>query len=309
MQAGKMTRHLLSITDLTVAELWQVVQKAVELKANGALSSSLLAGKGLAYLSEKPSTRTRLSLQAAVSQLGGFFAEVGNTHLSKGNEDLRDTALALSQYVSFIAARVYSHQTLAGLATHSSVPVINALSDKEHPCQALADLATILTLKGKNPKIAFIGDGNNVCTSLALAATMLGMKVSVATPKAYGLPAWAISACGKNSGGLEQHTDPKDAVCDADVVYTDSWVSMGEESIAAEKEAAFQGYQISESLMAEAKPDAIFMHCMPAHKGKEVEASVIEGPKSAVAVQAENRLHAQKALLLFLNGQEQGGSQ
>ena len=295
-------RSLLEIGDLSPPELELVLDKAAAVKKNPAAFSHSLSGKMLAYYSEKPSTRTKLSLQAAIQQLGGSFADMAGSHLSGGHESVAHTAKVVSNYADFIAARVFSQSFLEEFAEHSQVPVINALSDCEHPCQALADLLTILETAGPSAKIAFVGDGNNVCTSLAIGASMLGMEMRVASPQGYGLAANAVNQCKSHGGKLALFESPADAVAGADVVYTDVWVSMGDEAEAQKRAEAFAGFTVTQELMGLASPGAVFMHCLPCVEGAEVAAEVINGPASVVFQQAENRLHAQKALLLFISG-------
>ena len=300
-------RDLLSITDLTGREVQGVLDRAVELK--GGVASDALAGKSVALLFEKPSLRTKLSFDLAVHQLGGhpvYFApdEVG---LGK-REPVADVARVLELQVDCLMARTFAHATLEELATNASVPVVNALSDAEHPCQALADLLTIQEHTGRlqGATIAFIGDGNNVATSLALGAASLGASFVIASPQGYGLPATALAKAeamaAKRNATVKQVVDPQEAARNADVVYTDVWVSMGQESQAQQRRQAFQEYQVTPELMALAKPGAIFMHDLPAHHGEEIAEGMLEHPRSVVFAQAENKLHAVKGLLELLLG-------
>ncbi len=293
--------HFLSISDVEPHSLEGILRKATEIKKNPLGFSAALSRKGLAYYSEKPSTRTRLSFQAAVQQMGGFYMELSNGHSQNGKEDACDTAKVVSKYADFLAARVYEHELLEEFARHSGIPVINGLSDSEHPCQALADLQTIRELKPGKRVIAFVGDGNNVCASLAIGACMLGYNVKVASPPGFELPDDIIAKCCYYDGSIELFSGAREAVEGADVVYTDVWVSMGDESEAQKRLQAFQGFQVNDELIGLAKKDAVFMHCLPAVKGQEVTKEVIDGPQSVVFQQAENRLHSQKALLLHLN--------
>ncbi|VVC04851.1 Ornithine carbamoyltransferase [Candidatus Burarchaeum australiense] len=301
--------HLLSISDIDVPKALALAAKA---KAKPQAFSHTLDGKTLAAIFEKPSTRTKLSFHVAINQLGGHFADLAGAHILNGHEDAHDTANAIAQYADFLLARVNSHEQLAELAAHSPIPIINGLSDAEHPCQALADLLTISELKGTSDgingtKVAFVGDGNNVCNSLLIGAGLLGLDITLASPPGFGPKGAMISkaaACAQASGAsISYTTSPKLAIKDADVVYTDVWVSMGEKENTAVKAAAFEGFSITSELMALAKANAIFMHCLPAQKGVEVSKEVIEGPQSVVFEQAANRLHAQKAVLLMLAGQ------
>jgi len=294
--------NLLSITDINVSN---VLGLAKAIKASPASHSHALEAKTLAAIFEKPSTRTKLSFEVAIAQLGGTFVDLNGSHMLNGHEDAHDTANTVAQYANFLLARVHSHSSLETLAAHSPIPVINGLSDVEHPCQALADLLTIDELKGlAGTKVAFIGDANNVCNSLLLGCAMTGINIAIASPVGYGPKAWVLEKAAeyaKASGTTISLThEPAEAAKDADVVYSDVWVSMGEEKEIEKKSTAFKGFKVTKELMAFAKPNAIFMHCLPAQKGVEVEADVIEGPQSAVFQQAANRLHVQKAVLLML---------
>jgi ornithine carbamoyltransferase len=300
-------RDLLSIADLTPDELDFLVESALAMKRNG--SRPLLDGKTIAMLFEKPSLRTRVSFEVGMKQLGGSAIYLSQSEVGLGQrEPVEDVARVLSRYVSAIVARTYAQQALQNLADAADVPVVNALSDDEHPCQALADLLTIREQKGHlaGISLAFIGDGNNVSASLALAAGLAGIDFRIASPDGYSLPqsvvAVARERAGHSGGAIETVVAPEEAVKGADVVYTDVWTSMGQESSWRERNEAFQGYQVDAALMALAKPDAIFMHDLPAHRGEEIDTAVIEGPQSVVFDQAENRLHAQKALLAAIMG-------
>lgn len=299
----KSVKHFLSITDITPVQLEALLQKAAQLK-NSKQHSYPLSDKALAYYSEKPSTRTKLSFQAAIQQLGGSYLDMTGSHASSGKEDAADTARVVSAYANFLAARVFSHSTLEQFAQNSSIPVINALSDAEHPCQALADLLTIAENKGKHATVAFVGDGNNVCNSLALGACMLGLSVKVASPQGFELAESVREKCGSYCGKLETFSNAEQAVIGADAVYADTWISMGSENEKEARMEKFAPFQVNSQLMALAKSDAVFMHCLPATKGQEVTTQVIEGTQSIVFEQAENRLHAQKALLLSLAGSD-----
>ena len=270
-------------------------------------SAPVLRGKTLALVFEKPSLRTRVSFEVAMRHLGGDCLYLSPPEVGLGERETpADVARVLGRYVDVIAARTFKHDTVEELARYADVPVINALSDGEHPCQALADLLTIREKKGRwqGISLAFVGDGNNVARSLMLGAAMLGMDFRIASPRDYGVEpdvmakAGALAAArGASVASLES---PREAVRGADVVYTDVWASMGQEHEATQRLEAFAGYQVDGALMAEAAPDAIFMHDLPAHRGEEVAAEVIEGPQSVVFEQAENRLHAQKALLALI---------
>jgi ornithine carbamoyltransferase len=301
-------RDLLSICDLSAEEVRAVIETALRLKNDE--SAPVLRGKALALLFEKPSLRTRVSFEMAMRQLGGYCLYLSPPEVGLGErEPAADVARVLSRYVDAIAARTFEHETVKELARYADVPVINALSDGEHPCQALADLLTIREKKGrwKGVSLAFVGDGNNVARSLMLGAAMLGMDFRIASPPGYGVESDVVArasalaaACGASVVSLES---PQEAVRGADVVYTDVWASMGHEHEASQRREAFARYQVNGALMAQAAPDAIFMHDLPAHRGEEVAEEVIEGPQSVVFDQAENRLHAQKAVLALILAQ------
>jgi ornithine carbamoyltransferase len=302
-------RDLLSIGDISPDELDFLIRSALAMKRDG--SRPVLEGKTIAMLFEKPSLRTRVSFEVGMKQLGGSAIYLSQAEVGLGQrEPVQDVARVLSRYVSAIVARTYAQKSLADLAAAADVPVVNALSDDEHPCQALADLLTVRERKGRvqGMRIAFIGDGNNVAASLSLAATLAGAQFVIASPRDYSLPKEVVEAAArsaKDSGGaIELVVSPEDAVRDADVVYTDVWTSMGQEAAWRERLEAFQGYCVDEQLMQLAKPDAIVMHDLPAHRGEEIVDAVIEGPQSAVFDQAENRLHAQKALLAAIMADE-----
>jgi len=300
-------RDLLSIADLTPASLSLILETALRLKREG--HAALLAGRSLALLFEKPSLRTRVSFDIAMQQLGGHAIYLSQAEVGLGQrEPVADVARVLSRYVDGIAARTYAQQTLIDLARDADVPVINALSDEEHPCQALADLLTILERRGnlRGVRLAFIGDGNNVATSLSGAAAMAGMHFTIASPPGYRLPEPVLKAArrlaAESGGSVREAETPQEAVRDADVVYTDVWTSMGQEESHGARLRAFAGYQVNAELMALAPPHAVVMHDLPAHRGEEIADEVIEGPQSIVFDQAENRLHAQKAILTLLLG-------
>ena len=300
-------RDLLSIADLNPDEIEYLITSALSMKRDG--TRPTLEGKTIAMLFEKPSLRTRVSFEVGMKQLGGTAIYLSQAEVGLGQrEPVEDVARVLSRYVAGIVARTYAQQSLEDLAEAADVPVVNALSDAEHPCQALADLLTVREKKGRlaGVRIAFIGDGNNVAASLALAAGLVGAEFVIASPKGYGLPATIVDAARERSrqsgGAIATEIAPEYAARDADVIYTDVWTSMGQESSRRQRMEAFQGYQVDEELMALAKPDAIFMHDLPAHRGEEIVDAVIEGAQSVVFDQAENRLHAQKALLAAIMG-------
>ncbi|MEM0090192.1 MAG: ornithine carbamoyltransferase [Nitrososphaerota archaeon] len=303
-----MVRHFLDFEGYTAEEILHIIDMAINFKRKGYPDNKPLSGKSVVLIFEKPSTRTRVSFQVAITKLGGesIPLSVSEMQLSRG-EPISDTMRVLSAYVDAVVARVYKHETLSEMAKYSSVPVINALSDRFHPCQGLADIMTIKELKGDihSVKVAYVGDGNNVCNSLIQACSLLGVRIAVASPKEYQPPETVITQAKewvKKSGSLIELTEnPEDAVRDADVVYTDVFVSMGQEEEREKRLKIFYPkYKVTERLMSLAKPDAIFMHCLPAHRGEEVEALVINGERSAVWQQAANRLHTEAALLLYL---------
>jgi ornithine carbamoyltransferase len=302
-------RDLLSIADLSPQELTHVLETAHALRQTR--GRPLLAGKTLALVFEKPSLRTRVSFDVAMRQLGGDCIYLSPAEVGLGTrEPVEDVARVLGRYVDCIAARTFAHETVEGLARWAEVPVINALSDGEHPCQALADVLTIRDRKGRlnGVKLTFVGDGNNTARSLCLAAAMSGMEFRFASPEGYGLPEATVALAGELAGGSGGSVaclrEPAEAVKGSDVVYTDVWASMGQEEERAARREAFQGYQVDARLMSLAAPEAIFMHDLPAHRGEEVAAEVIDGPQSVVFEQAENRLHAQKAVLALILGEE-----
>lgn len=305
-------RNLISIADLSPSELDHVLTTAMALK--DARREPLLSGMTLALVFEKPSLRTRVSFHVAMRELGGDCIYISPPEVGLGErEKPADVARVLSRYVNCIAARVFAPETLEELAEYADVPVINALSDPplgEHPCQALADLQTIREKKGalKGLTVAYIGDGNNVANSLALACGLSGMHFRIASPDGYELVDEFVkrseSLAEESGGSVTLTTDPQEAATGADVVYTDVWASMGQEKEAALRKEAFQGYRVDAEMMARARPDAIFMHDLPAHRGEEVTDEVMDGPQSVVFDQAENRMHAEKALLALILSEE-----
>jgi ornithine carbamoyltransferase len=302
-------RDLVSIQDLTPEEITGLLDLATAMKHSPADFRGVLAGKQLVLFFEKPSLRTRLTFEAGMNSLGGvsFFVDQTASRLD-AREPLSDIAHNLERWIDGVVLRTFSHETVAKMAEYAAIPVINALSDFEHPCQALADILTIREKFGelKGVKIAYVGDGNNVAHSLVLAAAAVGAKISVGTPKGFEPNSGIVSAAKKlavKTGAKIQITnDPHAAVAGADVVYTDVWASMGQESEAAERKRTFAAYQVNDELMAHASKHALFMHCLPAHRGDEVAASVIDSGRSVVFDEAENRLHIQKAILAMLMG-------
>jgi ornithine carbamoyltransferase len=302
-------RDLLDITDLEPGELLPLLDLADRLKAGRDAAYAPLAGRTLGLLFEKPSTRTRISFEVAMNQLGGsaLVLSPDNSQMGRG-ESLADTARTLSRYLDGLMVRTFAHATIEEWARHATVPVINGLTDLAHPCQALADLMTVRerfgTLRGVT--LAYVGDGNNVAHSLLLACARAGMHVRVATPDGYApRPEVADRARDEahlSHGSVAVGLDPKEAVKGARVVYTDVWASMGQEAERDRRLRDFSGFQVDAALMGQAADDAVFMHCLPAHRGEEVAAEVMDGPRSVVFDQAGNRLHAQKAVLVTLLG-------
>ena len=295
-------RHVLSLNDLSDDELLLLIRRARELRRmhRERVLHQPFKGRVLGMIFEKASTRTRVSFEAGMQQMGGgaIFLAPRDTQLGRG-EPIEDTARVLSRMVDAVMIRTHAHETLERFAAHSSVPVINGLSDRFHPCQLLADMQTFFELRGdiRGRTVAWIGDGNNVCNSYVNAAARFGFELRICTPKGYE-PAAEILAIGEGRATLVD--DPLAAAAGADLVTTDVWASMGKEAEQEKRLQAFRGYTIDAKVMAAASPEALFMHCLPAHRDEEVAAEVIDGPQSAVWDQAENRLHAQKALLEML---------
>ncbi len=303
-------KHLLSLKDLSRAEIDELFALTKRLKAEPAAFRTALAGKSLAMIFQKPSTRTRVSFEVGMFQLGGhaLYLSSNDIQLHRG-ESVADTARVLSRFVHGIMARVFSHQDLIDLSKNASIPVINGLSDLLHPCQALADYYTLLERRGRleGLKMAYVGDGNNVCHELMFGAAKLGMAMAVACPEGYEPNPLIVKSAAREAQKSKAPAaivtrDPFEAVTGADVVYTDVWTSMGQEAEKQERLRAFEGYEVTSALMAEANRECVFMHCLPAHRGEEVSAEVIDGPQSVVFDEAENRLHTQKALLVALLG-------
>ena len=304
-----MKKDLLAITDLTPNDIAKILKRSAVLKKmlKEGKNSQTLKGKSLGMIFEKSSTRTRVSFEVGMFQLGGqaLFLSPDDLQIGRG-EPIADTARVLSRYLDGIMIRTFAQETIEELAHFASVPVINGLTDLHHPCQALADLLTIQerrkTLKGLS--LAYVGDGNNVANSLIQACVKTGMHFSIACPRGYELDAPILSAAkaeGKQTNATVTAThDPYHAVKNADVVYTDVWASMGQEAEHAKRMKAFKGYEVDAKLIKAARPGALVMHCLPAHRGEEIAASVIDGPHSVIFDQAENRLHVQKALLILL---------
>jgi ornithine carbamoyltransferase len=299
-----MKKDFLTVLDLSANELQRLIKRSIELKSGVDANKCPLLGKSIGLLFEKSSTRTRVSLEVGVYQLGGKSIYMNPKEIQIGRgETIHDSAKVLSRYLNGIIIRTYSHDTLTEFASYASIPVVNGLSDLHHPCQALADLMTVYEKKGKlkGLRLAFIGDGNNVAHSLIEAASLTGMHIILACPKGYEPDSDVLEkARTSSSGQITVLREPAEAAANADVVYTDVWVSMGQEKDAARKKRKFRKYQINGELLSHAKKDALVLHCMPAHRGEEITDEVMDSPQSAVFDQAENRLHTQKALLEFL---------
>jgi ornithine carbamoyltransferase len=300
-------RHFIAISDLSAEELQGLIAQAAQLKAarSAGRRELLLSGRCMALLFEKPSLRTRVSFEAAMEQLGGSCIFVSAPEVGLGTrESIPDFARVISQYVDALVVRVFRHEHVVALANAASVPVINGLSDLAHPCQALADLLTVQEVFGSIPgrTIAFIGDGNNVARSLAVACHTLGTRFILAAPRGYEFSSSFLDRLRlqAGSGSVEMTNDCKMAVRGADVIYTDVWTSMGQEQESERRRAMFAGFQINAELLQAAPSHAKVMHCLPAHRGDEITDDVMDGPQSVILLQAANRLHAQKALLVWL---------
>ncbi|NMA96186.1 MAG: ornithine carbamoyltransferase [Clostridiales bacterium] len=308
-------RHLLSLQDYTKEDIYKVLAKSLELKEKHTknIPHPILKGKTLAMIFTKSSTRTRVSFEVAIKQLGGYglFLNSNDIQLGRG-ESIEDTAKVLSRYEDGIMIRTYDQMDLVNLVKYGSVPVINGLTDMYHPCQILADLLTIYEIKGQLSvlKLAYIGDGNNVSNSLLIGCTKVGMDISIGCPKGYEPCKNVVSMAMENSKAsnskVKISNSAIEAIKDADIVYTDVWASMGQEEEEAVRERDFASFQVNSKLLSYAKDDAIFLHCLPAYRGKEVTAEVIDGPQSYVFDEAENRLHVQKAIMTLL--MSEGGS-
>lgn len=300
-----MKRDVLSITDLSREEIYELLESAVDLKAKRKAGepTEYLKHKSLGMIFEKSSTRTRVSFEVAMSDFGGHALYLNSKDIQVGRgETIEDTARTLSGYLQGLMARVLSHETVKKLAEYSSIPVINALSDREHPCQILGDFMTIMEFKHRfeGLRFAWVGDGNNVCNSALLGSAIMGMECVIACPKGYEPKAEFIEKAKALGGKFTITDDPKVAAKDADVIYTDVWVSMGDEAEQEKRMKDFATFQVNNELLSLAKPDVIVMHCLPARRGLEITDEVMDGPNSVVFEEAENRLHAQKALILKL---------
>ena len=304
-------KHLLTIADLSADEVWQILNLARELKEEWRKGGNkpILKGKTLGMIFQKPSLRTRVSFEMAMIHLGGQALYLSPDEIKLGvRESVPDVARVLSRYVDGIMARVFAHSHIQELAAYSRVPVINGLSDYSHPCQALSDVFTIWEKRGRlqGLKLAYVGDGNNVATSLLFAATKVGMDIALASPEGYEMSDDVVQLgqefAAHSGSSIELGRDPAAAVRGADVIYTDVWTSMGQEEETEKRLQVFPPYQINTTLVAQAKPDVMVMHCLPAHRGQEITDEVADGPHSVLFDQAENRLHAQKAILALLMG-------
>jgi ornithine carbamoyltransferase len=301
-------RHFVSEKDYSRQDIVEIFDMSRAVKKEPGLYRKALDGKALAMIFQKPSTRTRVSFEVGMFQLGGTALYLGanDIQLHRG-ETVADTARVLSRYVDGIMARVFAQEDVVELSRHATVPVINGLSDLLHPCQALADYFTLLERRGslKGLKLAYVGDGNNVCHSLMMTGVKLGVSVVVASPSGYEPNPLIVKSAARDAQKAgtpapEVLRDPMEAAKGADVVYTDVWTSMGQEDEAQKRQQAFQGFMVTAPMMKAAAPEAVFMHCLPAHRGEEVAADVMDGPQSVVFDEAENRLHTQKAVLILL---------
>ena len=297
-------KDFISVSDLSRKDLMRILNLAMEMKKQG--NTTQLSGKTLGMIFEKPSLRTKVSFDVAMYQLGGHAIYLSNEEIGLGKrEPISDVARVISRYVDLIMARTFARSSVEQLAKHATVPVINGLSDEEHPCQTVADILTILEKKGalEGLSVAYIGDGNNVAVSLLLACALIGIEFRFASPKGYEIPDRILQLAKDISFGSYQiitTQNPENAVSGVDVVYTDVWTSMGQETESEQRRKDFAGFTITSELLAKAKPDAILMHPMPVHHGEEFAADMIDCPQSVLIDQAENRLHAQKAILVEL---------
>ncbi|HYL45948.1 MAG TPA: ornithine carbamoyltransferase [Candidatus Limnocylindrales bacterium] len=301
------TRDLLSIRDLSPSEMQFLLVLGRQIKSRPAAYSDALRGKTLAILFEKPSLRTRVSFDVGIQQLGGFSVYLSPAEINLGKrESIHDVAKTLERMAQGIVLRTFAHERVEEMALHADIPVINGLSDFSHPCQAMADFLTIWEVKGRlqNLKLAFVGDGNNVAHSLMFGGAQLGLDIRIATPQGYEpdpyAVAWAEQRASENHGTVTITPDPEEAVTGADIIYTDVWTSMGQEAEAEKRREIFRPYQVNSKLFALANYEALFMHCLPAHRGEEVTSDVLDSAHSVVFQQAENRLHVQKAILIEL---------
>jgi len=309
-RAGLRGRDLLSIHNLTRGELLALLELSADIKQKPSRYAGRLSGKTLALIFEKPSLRTRVSFDVAAHQLGAHSIYLAQREIGLGQrESIGDIARTLDGMVDALAARTCAHGTVEELARAMTVPVINALSDRDHPCQALADFFTMQEVKGnlEGLRLAYVGDGNNVATSLIEGAALLGVRISVASPPGYEPPADVLDWARRHAASPDMcqvTASPEAAVQGANAVYTDTWISMGQEADRERRLEAFQRYQLNETLLGFARPAALVMHCLPAHRGEEITDAVLDGPRSLIFDQAENRLHAQKGIIIHLLGGE-----
>ncbi len=304
-------RDLISLHDLSRDEVGAIFDLATAMKAEPQRFATALEGKSLGMIFQKSSTRTRVSFEVGMTQLGGhaLFLSSNDIQLGRG-ETISDTAQVLSRFVDFIMARTFAHQDVVDLATYASIPVVNGLTDELHPCQGLADYLTLREVFGADlsgRKIAYVGDGNNVAHTLLFGAAKVGMDIAIASPEGFEVAESYLETARADAAeagtSITLTTDPAEAAADASAIYTDVWASMGQEEEAAVRLTAFEGFTVDAALMAHARSEAIFLHCLPAHRGEEVSAEVADGPQSRIFDQAENRMHAQKALLVWLDQQ------
>jgi len=300
-------RHFLSVRDLERDDVQRLFRLTAELKSSTKARDrgTPLAGRTMALIFEKPSLRTRVTFEVGMFQLGGSAVYLAAHEIGFGKrESVPDIARNLSRWVDIVTARVFAHATVEALAQHATVPVINGLSDREHPCQAMADFFTLWErgLDLGKTRLAWIGDGNNVCHSVLLLGALLGTRITVATPPGYEPAPLVLDACRRLGAKVEVTAEARQAAEGADVIYTDAWVSMGQEGERERRQEAFQRFQVNETLVRFAGPKALIMHCLPAHRGEEITDPVLDGPQSVILDQAENRLHAQKAIILHLLG-------
>jgi len=302
-----MKKDLLTIASLAVDDIEAILDLTAKVKGDRESYADALKGTCIGLLFQKPSNRTRVSFEIGMVQLGGYAIYLGPNEIAMGKrESVKDVAAVLSRYLDGIVARTFVHADVEELAQYAVIPVINGLSDIAHPCQALSDIYTIRERFGtfEKKKVAYVGDGNNVLNSLLAAGAKVGLQIAVAAPKGYepdrAVVAQAMEFCGSSGGRVTLYHDPREAVRNADVVYTDVWVSMGQEKESKKRLKAFKGYQVNDALLKCAKKGCLVMHCLPAHRGQEIADSVIDSPRSIVYDQAENRMHVEKAILLTL---------
>jgi ornithine carbamoyltransferase len=306
------SKDFLTISDVSIDEIEALLDQADEIKAHPERYRQTLAGQTLAMIFQKPSTRTRVSFEVGMWQLGGSALYLSGTDIQIGRgETIADTARVLSRYCNGIMARVFAHRDVEDLGRYATVPVINGLSDLTHPCQAMADYMTLREKRGKQIaglKLAYIGDGNNVAHSLILAGAKLGVNVALGCPEGYqpspAIIERALPDAKKRGSTIEVFSQPESAAKNADAIYTDVWTSMGQEKEKQERLKIFHGFMVTPALMKLARPECVFMHCLPAHRGEEVQAEVADSPQSVIFDEAENRLHAQKAIMVALMGRK-----